>query len=151
MQRSSVRYSRASRHFHKFLHAYKHIKTFGSYLLLLVSRPPLSLCSTNQCAQKRLSRATATQESSRLNQEIFHLPDGPSQRARDDAMRAAMAAELSGKRIADGNPNQLADRTKNNIQFDYDAYAEVEGWWASGGLEQMESLGGVEMALKSRL
>ncbi len=86
-----------------------------------------------------------------MNQEIFHLPDGPDQRARDDAMRAAMAAELSGKPIADGNPNQLADRTKNNIQFDYDAYAEVEGWWASGGLEQMESLGGVEMALKSRL
>jgi salicylate hydroxylase len=67
-------------------------------------------------------------------------------------MRAAMAAELEGKPIiADGNPNQLADRTKNNIQFDYDAYAEVEGWWASGGREQMEALGGVEMALKSRL
>jgi len=86
-----------------------------------------------------------------LNQEIFHLPDGPDQRARDDAMRAAMTAELEGKRIADGNPNQLADRTKNNIQFDYDAYAEVEGWWARGGLDQIEGIGGVEMALKSRL
>jgi salicylate hydroxylase len=87
-----------------------------------------------------------------LNQEIFHLPDGPDQRARDDAMRAAMAAELSGKpMIADGNPNQLADRTKNNIQFDYDAYAEVEGWWVSGGREQIESPRGVEMGLKSRL
>ena len=146
-----MRYSRGSRPFRRFPHSYEHIKTFGSYLLLLVSRPPLSLCSTNQCIQKRLPRATATQESSRLNQEIFHLPDGPDQRARDDAMRAAMAAELSGKRIADGNPNQLADRTKNNIQFDYDAYGEVEQWWASGGREQMEALGGVEMALKSRL
>ncbi len=67
-------------------------------------------------------------------------------------MRAAMAAEVEGKPIADGNPNQLADRTKNNIQFDYDAYAEVERWWAtSGGREQIEALGGVEMALKSRL
>ena len=61
-------------------------------------------------------------------------------------MRAAMAAEVEGKAIADGNPNQLADRTKNNIQFDYDAYAEVERWWASGGREQIEALGGQSMA-----
>ena len=75
-------------------------------------------------------------------------------------MRAAMAAELEGKPIPDGNPNQLADRTKNHIQFDYDAYAEVEQWWASGGRERIEALGGhsnggrevsAEMALKSRL
>ncbi|KAN0111235.1 FAD/NAD(P)-binding domain containing protein [Russula decolorans] len=108
----------------------------------------------------RLPRATATQESSRLNQKIFHLLDGPEQRARDDAMRAAMAAELEGRAIPDGNPNQLADRTKNHIQYDYDAYAEVEQWWASGGREQIEALGGhgdgghesfAEMVLKSRL
>jgi salicylate hydroxylase len=95
-----------------------------------------------------------------LNQKIFHLLDGPDQRARDDAMRAAMAAELEGRPIPDGNPNQWADRTKNHIQFDYDAYAEVERWWASGGREQVEALGGhsdgghgssAEMALKSRL
>jgi hypothetical protein len=53
-----------------------------------------------------------------------NLLDGPDQRARDDAMRAAMAAELEGKPITDGNPNQLADHTKNHIRFDYDAYAE---------------------------
>ena len=57
-------------------------------------------------------------------------------------MRAAMAAELEGRPIPDGNPNQWADRTKNHIQFDYDAYAEVERWWASGGQEQIEALGG---------
>ena len=56
-------------------------------------------------------------------------------------MRAAMAAELEGRPIPDGNPNQWADRTKNHIQFDYDAYAEVERWWASGGREQIEALG----------
>jgi len=111
----------------------------------------------------RLPRATATQESSRLNQKIFHLPDGPDQRARDDAMRTAMAAELEGKPIPDGNPNQWADRTKSRIQFEYDAYGEVERWWTDGGREQMEALGGhaggdgahdsssVGMALKSRL
>jgi salicylate hydroxylase len=75
-------------------------------------------------------------------------------------MRAAMAAELEGKPIPDGNPNQWADCTKNRFQFDYDAYAEVERWWASGGgREQVEALGGndggssrhVGAALKSRL
>jgi len=69
----------------------------------------------------RLPRASTTQDSSRLNQKIFHLPDGPAQRARDEAMRAAMAAELEdddsddsdegggGKPPSistDGNPNQ---------------------------------------------
>ncbi len=57
-------------------------------------------------------------------------------------MRAAMAAELEGGPIPDGNPNQWADRMKNRIQFDYDAYAEVERWWASGGREQIEALEG---------
>jgi hypothetical protein len=74
-----------------------------------------------------------TQESSRLNQRIFHLPDGPEQDARDGAMRAAMAAEREGKPIPDGNPNQWADRTKNRILFDYDAYAQVKQWWTTGG------------------
>ena len=78
-------------------------------------------------------------------------------------MRTAMAAELEGKPIPDGNPNQWADRTKSRIQFEYDAYGEVERWWTSGGREQMEALGehaggdcahdssSVGMALKSRL
>lgn len=90
----------------------------------------------------RLPRATATQETSRLNQNIFHLPDGPAQRARDDAMHAAMAAELEGMSIPDGNPNQCADKTKTRIQFDYDAHAEVERWWMGGGRERIEALAG---------
>ncbi|KAH9979482.1 hypothetical protein BGW80DRAFT_1164422 [Lactifluus volemus] len=89
----------------------------------------------------RLPRATATQESSRLNQKIFHLHDGPEQRERDEAMRAAMHAELDGQPIPDGNPNQWADRTKSKVQFDYDAYAEVDRWWMTGGgREHIEAL-----------
>ena len=57
-------------------------------------------------------------------------------------MRAAMAAELDGKPIPDGNPNQWADRTKIRVQFDYDAYAEVERWWTGGGKERIEALAG---------
>ena len=56
-------------------------------------------------------------------------------------MRTAMAAELEGRPIPDGNPKQWVDRTKNHIQFDYDAYAEVERWWANSGREQVEALG----------
>jgi hypothetical protein len=89
----------------------------------------------------RLPRATATQESSRLNQKIFHLHDGPEQRERDEGMRAAMHAELDGQPIPDGNPNQWADRTKSKVQFDYDAYAEVDRWWSTGGgREHIEAL-----------
>ena len=56
-------------------------------------------------------------------------------------MRTAMAAELEGKPIPDGNPNQWADRTKSRVQFDNDAHAEVDRWWASGGgLERIQAL-----------
>jgi salicylate hydroxylase len=71
----------------------------------------------------------------------LHYPDGPEQRERDEAMRAAMAAELEGRPIPDGNPNQWADRTKSCRQFDYDAYAQVEQWWTDGGRARVEALG----------
>jgi len=78
-------------------------------------------------------------------------------------MRTAMAAELEDKSIPDGNPNQWADRTKSQVQFDYDAYAEVERWWMSGGgRARIEALaasgprfsdrgGRAEMMVKARL
>lgn len=84
----------------------------------------------------RLPRTAAVQESSRLNQHIFHLPDGPEQRERDENMRKAMALELSGnvevlRRESVGNQNQWADKTKSDILFGYDADAEVEKWWVA--------------------
>ncbi|KAI0260564.1 hypothetical protein BGY98DRAFT_1192830 [Russula aff. rugulosa BPL654] len=108
-------------------HALAHAK----HRITLLDRPPFSARASKSLPMRcdsyttgvlavlsqrsPLPRATATQEPSRLNQKIFHLLDGPNQRTRDDAMRAAMAAEL--------------------------AYAEVERWWASGGREQIEALG----------
>jgi salicylate hydroxylase len=65
-----------------------------------------------------------------LNPKIFHVPDGPDQRAREN-MRTAMAAKPEGKPIPDGNPSQWADRTKSRIQFEYDAYGDVERWWTA--------------------
>jgi len=86
----------------------------------------------------RLSRTAEVQGSSQLNRHIFHLPDGPEQRARDENMRKAMALELSGdsgalRRESAGNQNQWADKTKSGILFGYDADAEVDKWWAAHG------------------
>ena len=86
----------------------------------------------------RLARTSMVQQSSRLNQRIFHLPDGPEQRERDENMRKAMAVELSGdlgvvRRESDGNQNQWADRKKSDELFGYDADAEVDKWWAVHG------------------
>ena len=82
----------------------------------------------------RLPRTAMTQASSRQNQHIFHLPDGPYQVARDQAMLAAMEAEKNadeGSTI--GNPNQWADKEKNRVQFGYDADETAERWWAENG------------------
>lgn len=97
----------------------------------------------------RLPRTAMLQGSSRLNQHIFHLPDGPKQRERDESMRKAMALELSGdsealRRESDGNQNQWADRKKNDDLFGYDADAEVDKWWAVHGRE-------LEVPVRSKL
>lgn len=90
----------------------------------------------------RYSRTAATQASSRLNQHIFHLPDGPEQEERDASMRAAMCAELAKWGLGssastdfngEGNSNQWADPRKNREQFGYDADAEAERWWRETG------------------
>lgn len=105
----------------------------------------------------RHARASATQGSSRLNQRIFHLPDGSEQERRDNEMRAAMAAERAqlaararrraeGKdefadectELFEGNSNQWADRAKNVEQFSYDPDREVERWWNERGQRACE-------------
>ncbi|KAJ7701904.1 FAD/NAD(P)-binding domain-containing protein [Mycena rosella] len=83
----------------------------------------------------RHPRTTETQLASRLNQKIFHLPDGPEQEARDLSMRKGMEDSLREERGepsldgSSGNANVWADRTKNRIQFCYDAEEEAERWW----------------------
>ncbi|EKM59723.1 uncharacterized protein PHACADRAFT_250403 [Phanerochaete carnosa HHB-10118-sp] len=94
----------------------------------------------------RLNRTADTQASSRLNQRIFHLPDGPDQEARDADMRAAMDAEfrmLRGENVdvtSEGSTNQWADRKKNAIQFGYDADVAADRWWAEVGAKEIGSL-----------
>lgn len=94
----------------------------------------------------RHARTAETQASSRLNQKIFHHPDGPEQERRDASMRAAMEVELAKVRDSsaigresktnfsgEGNSNQWADQRKNREQFGYDADAEAERWWRDEG------------------
>ncbi|RDX43059.1 FAD/NAD(P)-binding domain-containing protein [Lentinus brumalis] len=96
----------------------------------------------------RLPRTAETQRQSRLNQKIFHLPDGPEQEQRDADMRKATEAELrrwrEGKRAADdklaGSANQWADEDKNLAQFAYDADEAAERWWADVGEKQVGGL-----------
>ena len=96
----------------------------------------------------RLPRTTEMQESSRLSGRIFHLPDGPEQRKRDENMKKAMALQLSGNselgRESAGNPNQSADKAKNDILYRYDADFEVDKWWATHGGE-LEALAKVKL------
>jgi len=91
----------------------------------------------------RHARTAETQGSSRLNQRIFHYPDGPEQEERDHSMRVAMEVELARVRReanpnskefnGEGNLNQWADQRKNREQFGYDADAEAERWWHEKG------------------
>ncbi|TDL21438.1 FAD/NAD(P)-binding domain-containing protein [Rickenella mellea] len=97
----------------------------------------------------RHARTAATQASSRLNQHIFHLPDGPEQEARDASMRVARDALLRKARGAPtdlnplegsrGSANQWADEEKNREQFSYDADKEAERWWQEVGERQCRS------------
>ena len=82
----------------------------------------------------RHTRATAAQLESRMNQRIFHLPDGPEQEKRDESMRQAMVSaikEANGELADDciGSENQWADKQKNDRVFGYDVDAEVDRWW----------------------
>ncbi|KAJ7094215.1 hypothetical protein C8R44DRAFT_952015 [Mycena epipterygia] len=81
----------------------------------------------------RYARTKETQLAARANHDIFHLPDGPAQRARDDSMRTAMAEALARERgeasgDAEGSANVWADRKKSQKQFGYDAEADAQRW-----------------------
>ena len=98
----------------------------------------------------RLPRMLETQEQSRLNQRIFHLPDGEEQTRRDEDMRRAMEGDV--RRLREGPPrahedgeregegeetggsmNQWVDRKKSEAQFAYNADEEAERWWREVG------------------
>ena len=93
----------------------------------------------------RLPRTAETQNQSRLNQKIFHLPDGPEQEQRDADMRKATELELRRMRgdaepkgdALVGSANQWADEKKSRIQFGYDADEAADEWWREVGQRKL--------------
>ncbi|KAJ7195345.1 hypothetical protein GGX14DRAFT_475127 [Mycena pura] len=78
----------------------------------------------------RQPRTAETQRAAQANFDVFHLPDGPAQRARDASMRAAALDAAA----ADGCANVWADRRKSDRQFGYDADAEARRWCRDNGI-----------------
>ncbi|KAF8581960.1 FAD/NAD(P)-binding domain-containing protein [Ramaria rubella] len=116
-----------------------------------LSHPAQIAPMLNAYQDLRFPRAAATQLSSRLNQKIFHLNDGPEQEERDASMRSAMLDPDQGS--FEGNQNQWADQRKNDEQFRYDADKEAERWWTESGEAEVGRLGSEEIwaSSKSRL
>jgi len=85
----------------------------------------------------RLDRTAMAQQASRRFRHIFHLPDGPEQRERDDNLRRTMELEASrnSKVSPDSSQNRRADADANDLFFRYDADAEADKWWADHGRE----------------
>jgi len=86
----------------------------------------------------RIGRATEAQQASRINQRVYHLPDGEEQKRRDENMKKSMASQSTGNRaevwvkpVANQKPerNEAGDAKL----LGYDPDAEVDKWWASHG------------------
>ena len=120
----------------------------------------------------RLPRTAVAQTQSRLNQCIFHLPDGPEQERRDADMRKSADRELERLRngtvtsgagkasdAAEESQNQRADEKRSWIPFGYDADEAAESWWrevgerklGAGGLASGRLASGAGPAIHSRL
>ncbi|KZW01800.1 FAD/NAD(P)-binding domain-containing protein [Exidia glandulosa HHB12029] len=104
----------------------------------------------------RHQRTAEVQASSRLNQHIFHLPDGADQEERDAQMRETLkgvdygvglpprtagAPPKDATAVAqdvlehEGNPNQWADTRKSQTLFGYNAEKAAKEWLVEHGLE----------------
>ncbi|KAF2801272.1 salicylate hydroxylase [Mytilinidion resinicola] len=74
--------------------------------------------------QVRMKRSYQMQEASLLNGNIWHFPDGPEQRARDEAMRP----EVEGKHFL-SSANQWSDPVTQWWAYGYNAETEVAKVW----------------------
>lgn len=74
----------------------------------------------------RMQRSYQMQEASLLNSKLWHLPDGPLQQARDEAMRN----EVEGKPFVD-SPNQWSDPVTQDWAYGYDAEEAMKEAWSN--------------------
>ncbi|KAG8714729.1 hypothetical protein FRC08_011520 [Ceratobasidium sp. 394] len=80
----------------------------------------------NAYEELRISRTAAVQKDSGANAEVFHLPDGPAQQARDEGWKSA--GKVGGTH-GSGSQVILQPTISDKELYGYDAYAEVERWW----------------------
>ena len=73
----------------------------------------------------RQSRVRPMHEASYRHAYTVHLPDGPEQKARDDAMLAEVAGDYFIK-----SPNQWSDPTTQMWAYQYDAAGAIRSAWA---------------------
>ncbi|GME64818.1 hypothetical protein GTA08_BOTSDO07426 [Neofusicoccum parvum] len=74
--------------------------------------------------KERMKRAGDMQTASLLNGVIWHFPDGPEQRARDESMRA----EVEGKIFVE-SANQWSDPATQRWCYGYDAEEAIREAW----------------------
>ncbi|RFU34075.1 hypothetical protein B7463_g2329, partial [Scytalidium lignicola] len=74
--------------------------------------------------KERMKRAGQMQQASLLNGKLWHFPDGPEQRLRDEYMRP----EVEGKSFS-WSPNQWSDPVTQWWAYGYDAEVEAEKAW----------------------
>lgn len=74
----------------------------------------------------RKSRCERIQECSRLNGEMWHMPDGPQQEARDRALaKDDFQEELTLTEVKDANPNLWSDKGFQPWLFGHNVFAET--------------------------
>jgi salicylate hydroxylase len=72
----------------------------------------------------RLQRTRHVQEASLFNGKIWHYPDGPEQRARDEAMKP----EVDGQHFVT-SPNQWSDPTTQLWLYKFNAKVDIDSRW----------------------
>jgi salicylate hydroxylase len=77
----------------------------------------------NHFVQIRRDRCNLIQDGARNNGNIWHLPDGPEQRLRDEQIRRGSKPKISVD--AGDNPNKWSDPKLQPRMFGYDAFYEV--------------------------
>lgn len=75
-------------------------------------------------SRERIQRSGQVQSASLVNGKIWHFPDGPKQRKRDEAMRP----EVEGKHFL-RSPNQWSDPVTQWWCYGYDAEKAVREAW----------------------
>jgi salicylate hydroxylase len=80
--------------------------------------------AVSKWVEARKPRVKQIHEASYGHGLILHLPDGPVQEARDQALRP----EVEGKAVME-SPNQWSDPVMSHFAYSHDPVAEIERIW----------------------